>query len=286
MSDVATVTPAAKRFVGTTNGAILHALSDVADNGNCLALRSEFSQNQNAANPFPTKSFLEHEGTENWYGVSAKWPTVAPYRGGWDSAGIIGFSTGPVSGGFYPMYGSMIRFDGGADGLSMYVLAGHYPSTIGSGQSDARGAPNCVNDWTAITPANCPAATNPNGVELHYNLLGSGGVRPLELGLWHDFIFHIYFKAQSNGILEIWHRVEGGAWEKLYSNVPGAGAIIQVAPHPTLNWNQSGGVPGVNNNGAGVDFQLYRGKARPTEHIYQSGIVRRQSEAAVRAVFP
>jgi hypothetical protein len=59
------------------------------------------------------------------------------------------------------------------------------------------------------------------------------------------------------------------------------------APHPTQQFNAQYGVPGDGETQPGdVYFQLYRGKPQQSEHVFQSGIVRRQSEAAVKAVFP
>jgi hypothetical protein len=56
-----------------------------------------------------------------------------------------------------------------------------------------------------------------------------------------------------------------------------------------MQWNlqyDAAGNPKSLNEPASIFMQMYRGKPHATEHIYNAGIVRRHSEAAVRAVFP
>jgi hypothetical protein len=55
-----------------------------------------------------------------------------------------------------------------------------------------------------------------------------------------------------------------------------------------MPWSLQKGAPGdpASASPASMYFQLYRGKPHATEHLYQSGIRRRQSEAAIRAEFP
>jgi hypothetical protein len=289
LAEVVTPSPSGKRFLSDTNGGYLHALLDAADNGTCSALRTEFSGPKDAAHPGWDDSFNEKENDEAFYGVSVKYPTSAPYTGGWDSAGIFGVDSGSHV--HHPSYGGIFRLDGGSDGLTLYVLAGHCPSP-GVGFSDSIGTPGIM-DWDCsdISPGTvgCSHTTNCNGYVGQHDLLGPGGVRPLQLGLWHDFIFHAVYKARTNGILQVWHRVEGGVWEFLYSNVPGDNALIQVSPHPTMQWNVQWGAPGDPSEAgfpSSMFFQLYRAKPHPTQHLYQSGIRRRQSEAAIKSQFP
>jgi hypothetical protein len=148
----------------------------------------------------------------------------------------------------------------------------------------------CITDWVPLTASNtsqCPNAVLPrNGTLINVNLLGPGTARPFALGIWHDFIVHFVYKATTNGVLQVWHRVESGVWELLYSNVPGDNALIQVTPHPTTQWNMRWGAPGEDGLPGEMYFQFYRAKPHPTEHLYHAGIRRRQSFTAIRAEFP
>jgi hypothetical protein len=133
----------------------------------------------------------------------------------------------------------------------------------------------------------CPNSANHNGLDIDVPLLGTGAPLPLTRDVWHNFIFRIVVQSRTNGVLEILHREQGGVWEKLYSNVHGTTALITRPPHPTTQFNEQFGAPGDGTTEPGsIYIQLYRGKPHATEHVFQSGIVRRQSEAAVKAVFP
>jgi hypothetical protein len=285
LDQVVTVTPAAKRFNFTTNGGHLHALGDAADQGNCNALRTEFSGPEDATHPFPTRSFLEKAGDEAWYGFAAKWPASAAYLDGWDSMGLFGMSTGSHV--EHPSYGGSFALFGAGTSINLSVRAGHFPSP-GAGFPDSIASQGgCMSDWMQVTASRCPSSTNHNGIAVQIPLLGLGAPRPLTRDVWHDFIVHAIYQARTNGLLEILHRVDGGSWERLYSNDRSLPALIQRAPHPTLQFNDQYGVPGDGaTQPADVYFQLYRRKPHATEHVFQSGIVRRQSEAAVKAVFP
>ena len=49
-------------------------------------------------------------------------------------------------------------------------------------------------------------------------------------GKWLDFYMHVVWRSRTNGILQIWYRVQGQkGFTKLYSDVPGDRALIQVA---------------------------------------------------------
>ncbi len=286
LDQVVTVTPAANRFNFTTNGGHLHALADAADGGNCNALRSEFSGPEDATHPFPTRSFLEKDGDEVWYGFSAKWPATGAYLTGWDSMGLFGLAAGSHV--QHPSYGGAIQFVGRNNtSVTMHLRVGHHPSPSAGFNDSIASAGGCMPDWVPVTASRCPNSSNHNGLNLDVPLLGTGAPRPLTRDVWHDWIFHIVIQGETNGVLEILHREQGGVWERLYSNAPSLPALINRAPHPTQQWNAQFGSPGDGTSQPGdVFFQLYRGKSHATEHVFQSGIVRRQSEAAVKAVFP
>src|SRR6266536_303200 len=68
---------------------------------------------------------------------------------------------------------------------------------------------------------------------------------------------------------------------------PRRGALIQVAPHPTLLYNTANGAPGEDGNpGLGLDGGFYRANTSRTNEYWWDGMRRRQSEAAILAGFP
>jgi hypothetical protein len=66
-------------------------------------------------------------------------------------------------------------------------------------------------------------------------------------------------EAVPTGVLEIWYRVDGEQrFTKLYSDVPGGAALIQVPPHRTLLYSQNG-APGENGKpGLRLEEGFYR----------------------------
>lgn len=286
-TEILNIAPEANRLVNI-NGAYFHALADAA--GACGNLRTEFSNPKDAQGKHLTMAFNEKDGDEAWYGTSFKYPASGGLDNCWDSCGIFGIDSGSYI--QHPSYGggiSLFRYGGT---IRLEIKTGHCPSLQGSGFSDALRTPG-ITDWVCsfVGPGTqgCSHTVECNGYVGRENILGPAAPRPLELTKWHDLIFHVVFRAHSNGVLQVWHRLEGGSWELLYSDVPGDGAVVQRAPHPTMQWNlqyDAAGSPKSLNEPASIFMQMYRGKLHATEHIYNAGIVRRQSEAAVRAVFP
>ncbi len=66
--------------------------------------------------------------------------------------------------------------------------------------------------------------------------------------------------SSGDGVLELWYRVDGETkFTKLYSDVPGGGALIQAPPHPTLLYNTQNGAPGENGTpGLSLEVGFYR----------------------------
>jgi hypothetical protein len=56
------------------------------------------------------------------------------------------------------------------------------------------------------TPARAP---NNAAYEKSVTLLGSGVPRPMVYGKWLDFYMHAVWRSRTNGVLEIWYRVDG-----------------------------------------------------------------------------
>jgi len=124
------------------------------------------------------------------------------------------------------------------------------------------------------------------------NLLGTGAPRPFTKGVWHDFYMHTIYRAQTNGTAELWHREEGGSFEKLYSNKNDGTALINRAPHPTWYYNSGYGVPGgtgslgsSNDVAHVITYRVYRSQGTfntSNDLIYWAdGFFRRQSQQAI-----
>src|SRR6266536_3039654 len=156
----------------------------------------------------------EGEGSESWWGWS--WKLPVGWRGT-DSWGML-FEFIPY-GPRWPSYG-MLNFDAATKkSLRLGLHTGLTPNP-GSGLYDS-----AYQKWVT--------------------LLGPGSPRPMIYGKWLDFYMHVLWRSRTNGILQIWYRVSGHKkFTKLYSDVPGDGALIQVPPHPTLLYNTANGVPG------------------------------------------
>ena len=208
------------------------------------------------------KRLPDGEGTESWYGWSWRFPTT---WAGTDSWGTL-FEIMPDHT-RWPSYGPM-TFDAAIpDRLLMQLKTGHIPSPGAS----------------AFNP------TPPNGYKATVTLLGPSPVapRPFTLGVWHDFYMHVVWRSRSNGVLTIWHRQEGGSWEKLYDNTGAQDALIETPPHPTMMYNDANGAPGDDGRSEiGLLAGFYR-EAQPIVNDYWfDGFRRRQSEAAILAGFP
>ena len=209
------------------------------------------------------KRLPDGEGTESWYGWSWRFPTT---WAGTDSWGTL-FEIMPSDHTRWPSYGPM-TFDAAIpDRLLMQLKTGHIPSPGAS----------------AFNP------TPPNGYKATITLLGPSPVAPrrFTLGVWHDFYMHVVWRSRSNGVLTIWHRQEGGPWEKLYDNTGAQDALIKAPLHPTMMYNDANGAPGEDGkSGLGLIAGFYR-EAQPIVNDYWfDGFRRRQSEAAILEGFP
>ena len=136
-----------------------------------------------------------------------------------------------------------------------------------------------------------------NGFHAWETLLGPGAPRPFTKLVWHDFVMHVRWNGYSDGVLELKHREENGPWALLYSNVPGAGALIQRAPHPTCVWNTQHGEQGElgrqyspAQTSVSVIYQMYRPPNHPesgvTWGMWCDNLLRRQTEAEILAYLP
>jgi hypothetical protein len=201
------------------------------------------------------KRLGEGEGSESWWAWS--WKLPVGWRGT-DSWGMLFEFT--ADGPFWPSYG-MLNFDASStDSLELRL-------------------------HTGLTPN--PGSGSYNSVyEKKVTLLGPGAPRPMVYGKWLDFYMHVVWHSRTSGVLEIWYRVAGQNFTKLYSDVPGGGALIQVPPHPTMLYNTEYGAPGENGKpGLGLEGGFYRANTPWTNEYWWDGMRRRQSEASILAGF-
>jgi hypothetical protein len=198
----------------------------------------------------------EGEGSSSWWAWS--WKLPVGWRGTNSWGELFGFTAHHV---FWPSYG-MVSFDAGSK--NSLVLNLH----------------------TGLTP-NPGASVYSSAYEKSVALLGPRAPRPMVYGKWLDFYMHVAWHSRSNGILEIWYRKAGQRkFTKLYSNVPGGRALIQVRPHPTLLYNTQNGAPGENGKPRLLlKGGFYRAAVNRTNTYWWDGMRRRRTKGSVLAGF-
>jgi hypothetical protein len=198
----------------------------------------------------------EGEGSSSWWAWS--WKLPVGWRGTNSWGELLGFTAHHV---FWPSYG-IVSFDAGSK--NSLVLNLH----------------------TGLTP-NPGSSLYDSAYQKSVTLLGPRAPRPMVYGKWLDFYMHVVWHSRSSGVLEIWYREAGRRkFTKLYSNVPGGRALIQVRPHPTLLFNTLNGAPGENGKpGLLVKGGFYRAATDRTNTYWWDGMRRRRTRASVLAGF-
>ena len=202
------------------------------------------------------KELGESEGSESWWAWS--WKLPVGWRGT-DSWGMLFEFTTDAP--FWPSYG-MLNFDASStDSLELRLHTGLTPNP-GSGSYNS-------------------------AYEKKVTLLGPGAPRAMVYGKWLDFYMHVVWHSRTSGVLQIWYRIAGQQnFTKLYSDVPGGGALIQVPPHPTMLYNTEYGAPGENGrSGLILEGGFYRANTSWTNEYWWDGMRRRRSQAAILAGF-
>jgi Polysaccharide lyase len=211
----------------------------------------------NAEAVFAIKGLGEGEGSGSWWGWS--WKLPVGWRGTNSWGMLFEFTTNAV---LWPSYG-MLNFDAATtNSLRLGLHTGLTPNP-GSGSYES-----AYQRWVT--------------------LLGPGAPRPMVYGKWLDFYMHVVWRSRTNGLLEIWYRIDGERhFSKLYSNVPGGGALVQVPPHPTLLYNSQNGAPGEDGKpGLELEGGFYRANTSWANEYWWDGMRRRESEASLLAGFP
>jgi polysaccharide lyase-like protein len=194
----------------------------------------------------------EGEGSSSWWAWS--WKLPVGWRGTNSWGELLGFRANHV---LWPSYG-MVSFD--AASKNSIVLNLHTGLTPNPGSSEYNSA-----------------------YEKSVTLLGRRSPRRMVYGKWLDFYMHVVWRSRSNGVLEIWYRQAGKReFTKLYSNVPGGKALIQVRPHPTLLYNSKNGAPAGNaQRGLVLQGGFYRANTNWTNTYWWDGMRRRRTRASV-----
>ncbi|HHL32187.1 MAG TPA: hypothetical protein ENJ41_06335 [Oceanospirillales bacterium] len=141
-------------------------------------------------------NFNEHEGDEYWYAFSTQfdsnWQNPGPVPGDWLLIADWHASAN------YPDICQPLQLETDGDGkLKATVLSGNVEGY------------NCFNG---------------SGTAFYHEQVLLNNVSP---GLWHDFIIHIKWTSSNNGLIEIWHLLEG---EKKFSK------LLELNNIPTLQF--------------------------------------------------
>jgi hypothetical protein len=206
---------------------------------------------------FAIKRLGEGEGSESWWGWS--WKLPVGWRGTTSWGMLFEFTTNAF---FWPSYG-MLNFDASTrDSLRLGLHTGLTPNPGSSSYDSA------YQKWVT--------------------LLGRHAPRPMAYGKWLDFYMHVVWRSRTNGVLEIWYRVDGQKkYTKLYSNVPRDRALIHVRPHPTLLYNTQNGAPGENGKpGLELEGGFYRANTAWANEYWWDGMRRRKTKRSIVAGFP
>jgi hypothetical protein len=198
------------------------------------------------------KQLNEGQGSESWWGWS--WKIPVGWRGTNSWGMLFEFTVNAL---LWPSYG-MLNFDAATrNSLRLGLHTGLTPNP-GSGLYDS-----AYDKWVT--------------------LLGPGAPRPMVYGRWLDFYMHVVWRSRTNGILQIWYRVQGqNKFTKLYSDVPRDRALIQVRPHPTLLYNTQNGTPGERGKpGLELEGGFYRANTPWTNMYWWDGMRRRRSKSSI-----
>jgi hypothetical protein len=201
---------------------------------------------------FAIKHLNEVEGSQSWWAWS--WKLPIGWRGTNSWGMLFEFTTNHV---LWPSYG-MLNFD--ASTRNSLRLALH----------------------TGLTP-NPGSVLYDSAYQRWTTLLGPRAPRPMVYGKWLDFYMHVVWRSRTNGILQIWYRVQGQKnFTKLYSDVPGERALVRVRPHPTLLYNTANGAPGEDGKpGLVLEGGFYRADTQWKNTYWWDGMRRRQTKASI-----
>jgi hypothetical protein len=107
-------------------------------------------------------------------------------------------------------------------------------------------------------------------------------------GKWLDLYMHVVWRSRSNGVPEIWYRVEGERqFTNLYSDVPAEGADRGLpVTDPALQHPERSAREGTASPGLTLEGGFYRANAGQKNEYWWDGMRRRSHETSILAGFP
>lgn len=227
------------------------------------------------------------EGDEEWRAFSWWFPTGWNPQSGWGMLSEWGSNHASS----HPSYGGSAMGIESVDASQLFLRfkSGLIPNP-GSGSF------NPILTGTNISGSD-PRWNGPskpvfaNGYDVVEPLLGTGAPRPFTKAVWHDFYFHCIYRARpdsgasavTTGVFELWHREEGGSFEKIYSNKNDGTALINRAKHPTFIFNALNGCPGEGGTTKPYvsTYRFYSAKIASDVQYWHGGDIRRQNEQEI-----
>jgi Polysaccharide lyase len=187
-------------------------------------------------------------GSDDYYGLMVRFPSD------WREPSPVGWGLSIAQLNFENIWGTPVMLAAHADRVSLVMQSGlcRAVSTSTPGCAYSSGPSGNVAPMTAV-----PA--------------------PLALGVWHELIVHVRWTTDSSGMIEAWHRLEGGAsWVK----------TVSLRGYPTVQWTAEQGPGALAGSVTSDKIGAYRGRADFPLTVWQDGFVRTTSFASAAAALP
>ena len=185
-------------------------------------------------------------GSDDYYGLMVRFPND------WREPSPAGWGVSLAQFNFESIYGAPLLLAAHADRIELVLQSGlcRPPSTG--------------------TPGACAYSSGPGG-----NVKPMIAVpAPLALGVWHELVVHVRWTTASSGIIEAWHRLQGGgSWVKTAS----------MRGYPTVQWTAEKGPESLAGSVTSDKTGAYRGRADFPLTVWQDGFVRTTSFASAAA---
>ena len=205
-----------------------------------------------AANAYTSCETLDKRriglGSDDYYGLMVRFPSDwrEPSPAGW------GLSLAQLN--FENIWGAPVSLAAHADHIALVMQSGLCKSVRTS------------------TPG-CAYSSGPNGNVAPMIAVAA----PLALEQWHELIVHVRWTTDSAGIIEVWHRLQGGgSWVR----------TVSLRGYPTVQWTADEGPEAIAGSVTSDKIGAYRGHADFPLTVWQDGFVRTTSFAAAAAALP
>jgi Polysaccharide lyase len=187
-------------------------------------------------------------GTDDYYGLMFRFPT------GWREPSSVEWGLSIAQLNFANIWGAPVMLAAHADHIRLVMQSGLCNSVYTS-------KPGCTySSGTGGNLARMVAVPS-----------------PLALNAWHQLIVHVRWKTDASGMIEVWHRLQGGnSWNK----------TVSLSGYPTVQWTPEEGPQAIANSTTSDKIGAYRGKATFPLSVWHDGFVRATSFAAAAAALP